>query len=995
MGQVSSLAAYRGSFSLAYSSPFTSRITQSPRVKCGGLWPQNYKHIRFGRGFRVPFDCHVIFPRLGQHPGRPERKSETHLTNVEQEIWINRIVLPALRRTCRCLGLEDVLQYHPQNYQEAQYKSTIRTESAFDGPQNPFDVRYALPEDSLALFSKHIRELANSSSLQAQFGGLLFYITRHDLKGDTRYEGAFPGFQEKILAYLNTQFHLDHFIDQDFWIDIAKQVTPISDSRVKLTLLYKSHCLNWWARQFKCPGGDSKSRTKHTAFTWSATRDAGSASVEILPTNQWFQHGLMAYHKKYNLVKHIHTTPEKNFGPTDGSSYEALAFSQSLIEEFYRQNSSHHGGKSAKKRQSLLKAWHHLKGRLSTMATRRNDSFGVREEYRINIRLFHSPDFNPDLPPPSVSGLTPLASTSSTRKSLPSHQRRLRSSTLTMGKIYAPEVKNGQCLPSRRSPAPPSPSPDVKNTPTASPHIDRPTHHPFWILRTRDVIDFMTAQVNRWVLIVEIMTSRVQGGPRGILPASREEQILNGAMVTLGVHLVRFSFGAVVPTSRKLWRDRYPSKKMKRGVLSEEETPISMEQGLNIQHAFKRYGYVRLPPRYFLWHQLAFTPEAYKIQGLTRSGFGAHFRAGAELQTKVSSNDYLMRLIMAWLRAAWDALEHTNTTARDSALQAVFRGISELVIQRFIWALFHELCNRKAGPGYRSATQRIEDFRDFIKRLTPLEAHGLSGLTVEMIQRLIQHEPLITFVRPSKKPLIGEPIWPRPASPLWEDKVRPLFDFRPGKGFLTKAPGWDEKPYRRLTKDIYGKITDHFGSGAASDFVDILVSVASRFLWVIPLYNPSSISGVYDPKGRKKIETMHWTPLQKTNWSVPQLRPALHESLRTCDRFFKNLHPAPTQLHLHHITLGDRTGLKANIRRLQRIRNFFAHRDRSMEVLRGNTHKKEICLIPGIPTRPGVYGAHLELTYAKEILAKLYTRHPPNRQIWLEDPDADLEKTTT
>ena len=81
IARVTTLAAHRGGFNLAYRPPFLRRITQNPRIRIQGYKVHKLKQLRLGEGLAAGgfgYECHVFFPHMAVKDG-----GETHLLDRE------------------------------------------------------------------------------------------------------------------------------------------------------------------------------------------------------------------------------------------------------------------------------------------------------------------------------------------------------------------------------------------------------------------------------------------------------------------------------------------------------------------------------------------------------------------------------------------------------------------------------------------------------------------------------------------------------------------------------------------------------------------------------------------------------------------------------------------------------------------------------------------------------------------------------------------------
>ena len=136
------LAVHYGGFSLAYKPPFLYCITQNQRIQIQGDQIHKLKQLRLGQGFAAAgfdYDCHVFFSHM-----EVKDEDEIHLSDKEQAIWVNHILLPALKSSCS----PDIYQHHPHRFMDADFKAKVKQECFTTGSGQPMDIRYIVPESS-------------------------------------------------------------------------------------------------------------------------------------------------------------------------------------------------------------------------------------------------------------------------------------------------------------------------------------------------------------------------------------------------------------------------------------------------------------------------------------------------------------------------------------------------------------------------------------------------------------------------------------------------------------------------------------------------------------------------------------------------------------------------------------------------------------------------------------------------------------------------------
>ena len=195
-----------------------------------------------------------------------------------------------------------------------------------------------------------------------------------------------------FLDLMYASYYLDedsYFCPETTWVDIGVEDVPTKGG---VTLLRKTECLEEWARGFCDPEQKARYLTV-SRFPFALTRDAGSISVAVGPNSTL--HRLLAYQKAYNLNKEQYSTPLKGHTAFGNRLFEALGFSQGLIDrcaEINRRGRSAVAPKSSHiKKATLLHTWERAKQRTAIeleTSTATNASFGIRSECRTLWQLF-------------------------------------------------------------------------------------------------------------------------------------------------------------------------------------------------------------------------------------------------------------------------------------------------------------------------------------------------------------------------------------------------------------------------------------------------------------------------------------------------------------------------------------------------------------------------------------------------------------------------------
>ncbi|KAJ9655921.1 hypothetical protein H2201_008702 [Coniosporium apollinis] len=782
------LAVHRGGFNLAFRPPYLQRITQNPRIRIQGHETQKLKQLRLGQGLAAGgfgYECHVLFPHMVV-----KKRGETHLSNRAQRVWIDHIVLPALKRSCP----SDVYQHHPHSFLDADCKARVKQECFATGTGQAMDIRYVIPESYLDTFWAEVQRLSYEHAGDGRvprdaFRNPVLVISGHGLKLFTKRD-TLEQARNDFLSHLNQCFHFDteRLPPEDCWLDLGLEDTPVSAGNVNrgVTLLRKLHCLDSWAKKFACPDHASH-LIKTDRYHWALTRDSGSAKVELRQTNSLRKKGGIAYNKAYNVNRELFATPLKGYEPFQNPQFEALGYSPDLLERWYSLNSMRGRRPGARKRQQLLAAYSTTKQRLSCALRKSEDEhYGVRQEYRITVELLRGLD-------------------------------------------GAEELERD----------------DGANK-----------HMPYWVLPTKEVNAFAAGELNRWLFWLE------------------EEQLFNGMMVSAVVRILRMSAGTDPSSHPSLWlREWGGSKGGRRGrtEVSDDDGEGDGDDGhgrrdakrfgLDLRTCVEQNGMAWFPVEPIHWNITpTFTSQAIKRLALAANAFQKSFRKTRNIQRLLSREDTMLQLFRAYLR--------------ESETAAIKVG-AQLSIRSYIQEVLALLAERWTD-GPRDPKERLEEFIARAK-LEDEEASGLRGLSWVMVANLIGGPPRVVGVRQSKaggRTRNGKAHFAQYNTGLWKDKVFALFAWDDERADAGKKRGWHNAAFRLLTRRLHSIVVEEVGDTGGRRFLDFLKEFAAHCLWAISQYDYDKLSVMYKAskhhsRGARE-ETSTLTPLERTNWLVPQ-----------------------------------------------------------------------------------------------------------------------------
>jgi hypothetical protein len=845
IARATTLAVHRGGFSLNFKPRFLNIIKQNQRVLIQGYQIHKLKQVHLGRGLLAAgfdYNCHIFFPHMPQ-------SETTQLKNEVLSIWVDRIIIPALKSACPT----DVLHHMPRSYLHADGKANVKHEAFITSTGIAMDVRYTIPEKYLDKLWSQILQGANDFIGEGKvaadaFSEPFLVISAHGLKLSTK-EDTCAATCEGFRTHLNQCFHTDagQFAWEDCWLDLGVEDVPnTNDTHGSggITLLQKTHCLDNWADRLSCP--DSKSlRTKIVRYPWTCTRDASNISVELTETNSFRAFGGIAYSKAYNVHKEAFSTPLKDYGPFQNTDFEALAYSSEFLEKWYRFNSKFQGEHGKQKRANILAAYKATKQRLTeSLEASKNECHGVRQEHRTSWEQFET--------------------------------------TERMHKLS--EFPAG-------------------NLPT-----DQPSHAPYWILPTRQVNDFVTANISRWAHCLETIITTADAAMNGSITTPQEEQLVNGVMVSALIRILCMVCGAGPAFYSAVWRkgkrkqvqedDRDSLSEVSDQSLSESSnhsddseslsatSNISRSSyesyehiGLDIKTCVDEYGLAWFPRDMVEWDLAVpvFKPELLDRLELANNAFLKSFPRAKTVKHKIVDESVTLGIIRLLVQSS-ATIDEGIEAAAELAVQSYIQEVISIMAQRW-------------NNGKRASSTKFEEYINWAG-LTKDEASGLQGLSREMAQRLSGVTELrLALSRPYTdgiKPHNGVAIFAQYDTGLWADKLYALFALDDENTKVKR--GWGSLNFRQLTRQLHTLIVKECGSPQGDTFMETVRTVAARVLWVIPQYNAGKISVMYDPKPghtkatRAKINAM--SVFERTNWIAAQADKEYFQSLQDLEEYF-------------------------------------------------------------------------------------------------------------
>ena len=180
----SCLSINRGLY-VSYNPSVLRNLEGSAHVFHGRVPLHVIPHLRLGSGRLSPqFGVYIFFPNISHSP-----RATTYLTNKERQMFVDRIVLPAIRHACP----RDVIQHHPQSFEDAESKAySSQRESCGGKVYNKMDMHHYLPHEYLASIWDYMSQKAGDPELVG-FRNMFIVLSRTSSRKQNRQHCRKPG----------------------------------------------------------------------------------------------------------------------------------------------------------------------------------------------------------------------------------------------------------------------------------------------------------------------------------------------------------------------------------------------------------------------------------------------------------------------------------------------------------------------------------------------------------------------------------------------------------------------------------------------------------------------------------------------------------------------------------------------------------------------------------------------------------------------------------
>ena len=376
------------------------QVCRDGRTHCTRRPVHQIPHYTFGRvvGFE-DISLYFLFPRLYR-----EEQQSPRLQEQDFRVWMDQVLLPAIYQHYD----GSLVQHYPSSFDHSRFNATARGIEMRSQRVDPVAreqlLFYFLPPDALPLVWTSIQETIQQAGLQ-QFLDLTILIQGKNLKtlskADT-WEGMMQRFGQ----------HWDNTIDpadlsDHFYVDIGKETCPTGASQVggpgllasqlnadpvslvrppgQQTLLWRRCCLDSYAAWIQQQHPPHSAPPKQQFYPISLLHDTGSLTLETRRSSPQRQAGLL-YTQLYSSVKEVFAAGDVY--PFSNPSLETLALDPQLHKTW-----QHVGGGLSHDPVALVRAYLNMKQRChAALQGSYMKVFGLREEHRVSLPLYHAID---------------------------------------------------------------------------------------------------------------------------------------------------------------------------------------------------------------------------------------------------------------------------------------------------------------------------------------------------------------------------------------------------------------------------------------------------------------------------------------------------------------------------------------------------------------------------------------------------------------------------
>ncbi|PVH92672.1 hypothetical protein DM02DRAFT_604978, partial [Periconia macrospinosa] len=314
----------------------------------------------------------------------------TYLSKQDQQLWLDAVLLPAIRKT---VDDSTLASYLPASEDIASRGTTAASVEASKRKESAREqlLEYRLQHQYLdRLWTTILERIAENPGLDRFHNATLFAHAKNTKPAHMADDLtiAYGHWKEVWAEIAHPQFYSR---DRTF-VDIAKTITSedyaylydsVPDEFEAETYLWKRCCLESYARtRVKLLEGGKRARGSPLVATypWATTRDSMGLTLSTMPRGQENMDGLV-YSQFYANIK----TPfdDSKVYVFDNEAAENLALDPGYIRSLQQQ-----GGGATFSENVCKGSYLHSKGRaFSNLRDNQRQPYGIREEHRVSLTM--------------------------------------------------------------------------------------------------------------------------------------------------------------------------------------------------------------------------------------------------------------------------------------------------------------------------------------------------------------------------------------------------------------------------------------------------------------------------------------------------------------------------------------------------------------------------------------------------------------------------------
>lgn len=297
-----SLEVYHDEFNFLYWSLYLQWMKQNSHVLFKDRTISKLKNLQIDQDLvseDYDYVCHMFFLYMII----TNKDLSNQLSDSQQRIWINDIILSALRFSC----FNDILQHYSWSFVDADIKVWIKKKIYSHESEQAINVYYCILKTALNTFWNEVLQLCRTFSHQ-KYWEFFLIISEHDLKLYIKCDSVTQT-QMNFLNHLNQCFKIndDYMSSMNCWLDLSLKNTSETEFKHSIMLLLKTTCCHHWMKHFECSQSYSALTMNHK-YLYAITRDTVSILVVLCSSNILYDEDNMTYNKAYDLHKNIFAT---------------------------------------------------------------------------------------------------------------------------------------------------------------------------------------------------------------------------------------------------------------------------------------------------------------------------------------------------------------------------------------------------------------------------------------------------------------------------------------------------------------------------------------------------------------------------------------------------------------------------------------------------------------------------------------------------------------